>query len=108
MLIKNKEEIMNTNAVKKIYKMLTIALAFTFLIGGIAPSLSAEQMEMININTATVKEIMKLPGIGKKKAEAVIAFRQDNGGFEHINDLKKIDGIGKKTFEKIREHIIVR
>ena len=99
---------MNTNVVKKIYKMLTIVLAFTFLIGGIAPLLSAEQMDTININTATVKEIMKLPGIGKKKAEAVIAFRQDNGGFEDVNDLKKIDGIGKKTFEKIREHIIVR
>jgi competence protein ComEA len=99
---------MNTNAVKRICQILTIALAFTFLIGSIAPVLSAEQTEMININTATVKEIMKLPGIGKKKAEAVIAFRQDNGGFEDINDLKKIDGIGKKTFEKIKEHIVMQ
>jgi competence protein ComEA len=99
---------MNTNAVRKIIQILTIALAFTFLIGSIAPVLSAEQTEMININTAGVKEIMKLPGIGKKKAEAVIAFRQDNGGFEDINDLKKIDGIGKKTFEKIKEHIVMQ
>ncbi|KPK02915.1 MAG: hypothetical protein AMK71_00595 [Nitrospira bacterium SG8_35_4] len=99
---------MNTNAVRQICQIVTIALAVTFLIGSIAPSLSAEQTEMVNINTADVKEIMKLPGIGKKKAEAIVAFREDNGGFEDINDLKKIDGIGKKTLEKIREHIVFK
>jgi len=99
---------MHTNTRRRIYKILTIALAFTFLIGSIAPALSAEQAEMININTATVKEIMKLPGIGKKKAEAIIDFRQDNGVFEDINDLKKIDGIGKKTFEQIKERIVAQ
>jgi competence protein ComEA len=97
---------MNTNAVKRICQILTIALAVTFLIGSIAPSLNAEQKEMININTADVKEMMKLPGIGKKKAQAIIAFRQDNGGFNDVSDLKKIDGIGKKTFEKIKERIV--
>jgi len=99
---------MYTNAARKICQILTITLAFTFLIGSIAPSLNAEQTELININTADVKEIMKLPGIGKKKAEAIIAFRQNNGGFEDINDLKKIEGIGKKTLEKIMEHIVFK
>jgi competence protein ComEA len=99
---------MNANAVKKICQILTIALAFTFLIGSVAPVLGVEQTEMININTAGVKEIMKLPSIGKKKADAIIAFRQDNSGFEDINDLKKIEGIGKKTFEKIKEHIVMK
>ena len=99
---------MNTNKARRICQILTIALAFTFLIGSIAPVLSSEQTEVININTADVKEIMKLPGIGKKKAEAIIAFRQENGGFEEINDLKKIDGIGKKTLDKIREHIVLK
>jgi competence protein ComEA len=105
---KKKEEIMNTNAVKRICQILTIALAVTFLIGSIAPSLNAEQKEMININTADVKEMMKLPGIGKKKAEDIIAFRQENGGFNDVSDLKKIDGIGKKTFEKIKERIVTK
>lgn len=99
---------MNTKAVKSICHIMTIALALTFLIGSVTSSLSAELTEMININTAGVKEIMKLPGIGKKKAEAIIAFRQDNGGFEDINDLKKIEGIGKKTFEKIKVHIVIK
>jgi competence protein ComEA len=99
---------MNTITVKRICRLLTIALAVTFLIGSIAPSLNAGQKEMININTADVKEMMKLPGIGKKKAEAIISFRQDNGGFTDVNDLKKIDGIGKKTFEKIREQIVTK
>jgi competence protein ComEA len=99
---------MKAIAVQRICRILAIVLAVTFLTGSIAASLHAEQTEMININTAGVKEIMKLPGIGKKKAEAIIAFRQNNGGFDDINDLKQIDGIGKKTFEKIKKRIVTK
>lgn len=99
---------MSKIAVTRNCGILAIALAFMFLIVTVAPPLSAEQTELININTATVKEMMKLPGIGKKKAEAIIAFRKENGGFQDMNDLKKIEGIGKKTFEKIKEHIVIK
>jgi len=61
----------------------------------------------ININTATVKELSNLSGIGKKKAEAIIAYRKNNGSFSDVNDLKKVEGIGKKTFEKIMNKIAV-
>lgn len=99
---------MSRNTVRTLCRILTISLALTFLIGNIAPCLSADQSGKVNINTADVKEIMKLPGIGKKKAEAIFAFRQKNGGFENVNDLKKIDGIGKKTFEKIKGYILLK
>ncbi len=59
----------------------------------------------ININEATVKELAALPGIGKKKAEAIVAYRNENGQFNSIDDLKKVEGIGKKTLEKIKEQI---
>lgn len=61
----------------------------------------------ININTATVKELSGLSGIGKKKAEAIVAYRKDNGNFSEVNDLTKVEGIGRKTFEKIMNKITV-
>ncbi len=61
----------------------------------------------ININTATVKELTILSGIGKKKAEAIINYRNNNGNFSDINDLRKVEGIAKKTFEKIKGKIVV-
>ena len=63
--------------------------------------------EKTNINSATVKELKKLDGIGKKLAVSIIEYREKNGLFQSIDDLKKIKGIGKKTFEKIRDVITV-
>jgi len=99
---------MNIQAIKRISRILTIVLALTAFIGVLGVEAGAEQKELLNMNTATVKEIMKLPGIGKKKAEAIVAFRQENGGFQDLNDLRKIEGIGKKTFNKIKDHIVLK
>jgi len=63
--------------------------------------------ERININAATLKELITLPGIGKEKAGAIIAYRTENGKFSSIDDLRKVKGIGKKTVEKIRPYVTV-
>jgi competence protein ComEA len=62
---------------------------------------------IININEATVKELTSLPGLGKKKAEAIFAYRQEHGQFSDTQELVKVEGIGKKTYEKIRDRISV-
>ena len=62
---------------------------------------------VININNATEKELAVLPGIGKKKAKAIITHIKENGKFNSVNDLKKVEGIGKKTLENIKEYITV-
>ncbi|GGO72021.1 helix-hairpin-helix domain-containing protein [Bowmanella pacifica] len=62
----------------------------------------------ININTASAKELMKLPGIGKSKAEAIVKYRQDNGDFQSIEDLAKIQGIGKQTVKALAGKANVR
>jgi competence protein ComEA len=60
----------------------------------------------VNINTATVEELQRLPGIGPKKAEDIIAFR-DKHPFTRVSQFSKIKGIGPKTFKKLQPHITV-
>jgi len=80
-------------------KKIIITLVFTFLSFSVfsAP---------VNINQANAKTIAKsLKGIGLKKAEAIILYRNKNGQFKSINDLLKIKGIGKRTLEKNKADI---
>jgi len=63
---------------------------------------------VININTASAEEIAAIPGLGEKKSEAIVKFREKHGAFARVEDLKKIDGIGDKLFEKIRPYVIVK
>jgi len=63
--------------------------------------------EKININTATSSELQTLEGIGEKKAENIIKYRETKRKFETIHDIKKVSGIGDGIFEDICEHITV-
>jgi competence protein ComEA len=92
----------------KVCSILAVVLTLTFLAGGVAFSAQTEQAVVVNINSADVKEIMKLPGVGKKKAEAIISYRDENGRFDNVDDLRKVDGIGKKSLERIRGLIVVK
>ena len=58
--------------------------------------------QKININTASRSELMKLPRIGPKTADKIIAYRSIHGSFHSLNDLQKIKGIGPKTVGKLR------
>lgn len=62
----------------------------------------------ININTATIYELTALPDIGPAMAERIVSFRDSLGGFEVKEDILRVDGIGEKTFEKIKDKIIVK
>ncbi|MDZ5670361.1 MULTISPECIES: helix-hairpin-helix domain-containing protein [Bacillus] len=64
--------------------------------------------ELVNINTATVEELQGISGVGPSKAEAIIAYREENGRFQTIEDITKVSGIGEKSFEKIKSSISVK
>lgn len=59
----------------------------------------------ININTAPKEELMKLPGIGASKADDIISYREANGGFKSVEDLKNISGIKDGVYSKIADSI---
>lgn len=63
--------------------------------------------EIININTANESELVKINGIGPAKAKAIISYREENGGFGSIEDIKNVSGIGEGTFLKIKDYISV-
>lgn len=64
--------------------------------------------EIININTASKEELKKLPSVGDVTADKIIAYREKNGGFKTIEDIKKVDRIGESTFNKLKDKIDVK
>ncbi|MCG1866274.1 helix-hairpin-helix domain-containing protein [Staphylococcus epidermidis] len=61
----------------------------------------------LNLNSATEEQLKNIPGIGPSKAKDILNYREQNNGFNSINDLMKIKGFGKKTFEKLKEHFTI-
>jgi comEA protein len=61
--------------------------------------------EKININTASVAELTRLPGIGKSKAQAIIDYRTQNGEFKKPEDIEQVKGIKAGLFAKLKDHI---
>lgn len=63
---------------------------------------------LTDINTASASELKNLPGIGDTRAKAIIAYREANGPFKTINDIKNVDGIKDGIFEGLKDLICVR
>jgi competence protein ComEA len=67
-----------------------------------------EPTQPVNINTATKKELMKLPGIGEVIAERIILYREDEGPFKTSDDLQKVKGISSRKFQQLKSLVTVR
>lgn len=63
--------------------------------------------DKVNLNKATEAELQTISGIGQKRASDIIAYRESNGSFKSVDDLKKVSGIGDKTLEKLKEYVTV-
>src|SRR5512141_576924 len=81
-------------AMKRIIGLFLALLAYA----GIA-------LAAVNINSASKEQLESLEGIGPVKAQAIIDYRKKNGSFKTLEDVKKVDGVGDATFEKIRKDI---
>ncbi|HHU48374.1 MAG: helix-hairpin-helix domain-containing protein [Caldicoprobacterales bacterium] len=73
----------------------------------ITPSKGEAGAEKVNINVADQSQLETLTGIGPVKAQKIIEYRDKNGGFKSIEEIMNVPGIGKKTFENIRDEISI-
>jgi len=84
--------------------LATLALAAP--LAGAAPN-ADERPAVVNLNTATPDELEALPGIGAKKAEAIVEARKARGGFKSVDELVDVRGIGPAQLEKLRPQLRV-
>jgi len=95
---------------------LLVLLALVVLAPAVAaPAAASESVsasthvgDKVNINTADVKELMTLTGVGHNLAEKIVKFRDEHGQFKRPHDLRKVDGVGEALWEKNRERIVVK
>ncbi|MBY6203558.1 ComEA family DNA-binding protein [Halomonas denitrificans] len=84
-------------------KQIVLALVLAFSLGGAA--LAADEAQ-VDVNTATAEQLAEtLVGVGTSKAEAIVAYREENGPFRHIDELVNVRGIGMATVDNNRERI---
>lgn len=68
---------------------------------------TAASSGLVNINTASAEELTTLDGVGEATASKIIAYREANGSFSSIEEIKEVSGIGDKKFEAMKDHITV-
>lgn len=68
---------------------------------------SSVSSNLININLASIEELTTLPGIGESKAQNIINYREENGYFKTIDEIKNVNGIGEATFDQLKKYITV-
>jgi competence protein ComEA len=82
------------------------ALAAALLFALAQPALAAEPLSgVVNVNIASVEELVLLPGIGESRAMAIIALRENKGGFDSVDDLVEVKGIGDAMLAKLRPYL---
>ncbi|MEW5806327.1 MAG: helix-hairpin-helix domain-containing protein [Acidobacteriota bacterium] len=90
---------------RAIYLISVVMIVSSFLLAADTPEKKGK--DLININTASVEELIKLPGIGQALAKRIVDFRSENGPFKRVEDLMKVKGIGEKNFQKLKDLITV-
>lgn len=94
--------------------MACLILLLGFMFAPIAPSFvcaeegtEAAEAQMVNINTASIEALATLSGIGEKTAQAIVDYRDENGPFSIIEDIKNVKGIGDVKYNIIKHLITV-
>jgi len=92
----------------KNYKKTLVLLVVILFMISMVPAALADKGEKININTATVEELVNLKRIGPKYAERIVQYRETNGPFVKVEDITMVKGIGPKTLEVNKDVITVK
>ena len=98
---------MRVTLINYVFKWFTFAFMAGLIMSGAVMAENQDAGSKININAATVKELAKLPGIGKKKAEAIVAYREQHGPYKNIEELVNVKGIGTATIDTNKSKLTV-
>ena len=98
--------------------MFQLLIALVALFAAVAPAPSPAVADTagasiavgakVNINTADVKSLMTLTGVGRSLAEKIVKYRDEHGQFKKATDLRKVEGVGDTLWEKNRERIVMK
>jgi competence protein ComEA len=88
---------------KTTVRRLTVAVVAFAIALAAAPIFAAEGQ--VNINTATVAELERLPGVGPALSARIVEHRDKNGAFKQAEDLMLVKGIGEKSFERLKPYV---
>jgi competence protein ComEA len=92
---------------EKMKRLFVVCLAVFAVMTAMAGTLQAGDMEKVDINTATEKELTQLDKIGPAIAARIIEYRQKNGPFQNLEDIMNVSGIGQKIFESNKDRIAI-
>jgi len=84
------------------FTSLALALALALPLAAAPDRSPRAPQRPVNLNSATVTELMQLPRVGQKTAERIIAFRKLHGGFQRPEELMNVKGIGEKSYAKLK------
>jgi comEA protein len=89
-------------------KTLLIGLVLGFIVSPLVSAQgTAKAGDKVNINTASLEELQKLPRIGPQIAQRILDYRKENGSFKRVEDILKVRGVGEKMFEQLKDQITV-
>lgn len=87
-------------------RALLSAAAAVMLLASAQQAFAADPLSgVVNVNIATIEELTLLPGIGESRARAIVALREDRGGFKHVDELVEVQGIGETMLAKLRPYV---
>lgn len=89
---------------KNLIKKCVCLCLLCFIVTTALPVFAQQQM---NLNQATVEQLVELKGIGQKTAQAIIEYRQSHGEFTSVDDIVNVKGVGQKKLDSIRELLTV-
>lgn len=95
--------------VMAVFTLMTVALMMAWAVPALAEEVAtSEGISKVNINTASLEQLMDLDGIGEAYASRIIEYREKNGPFQAPDDLLKIKGIGEKILDANKDRIVVK
>jgi competence protein ComEA len=94
----------STNITRRNIMDIIKAVLFTLLLSAAAYSIAADP---VDINSADKEALMTVKGVGERRAEAIISYRENYGPFDSIEELMEIEGIGKATVDANRDILVV-